>query len=166
MSAPDPAGTGSDRVPPILVAGLGNPLAGDDAIGCHIAHRLAREPDRIPGTEVIEATDLLRFADRLRDRDRVFLIDALLDDGPCGRVLAFENLDALDDRAGSVHHLSPAHALRLLRSVYPELRTVPVTFLCVTIHDVRIRPGLSPDLDAAMDRITAKVRARIAAEPH
>ncbi|MFW6206002.1 MAG: hydrogenase maturation protease [Gemmatimonadota bacterium] len=147
---------------PTLVAGLGNPLAGDDAVGWHVADRLARGPERLPDTEVVQAgTDLLRLADRLRGRRRVFLVDALLDEGPCGRVVVFHDLDDLDDHAGSVHHLSPAHALQMLRSVYPEIRDVPVTFLCVTIHDVCIQHGLSPELQARMDHVVTEVLARI-----
>jgi hydrogenase maturation protease len=149
-------------VKPTLVLGLGSTLAGDDAIGRHLAERLSARADRLPDTEVAEAgTDLLRLADLLRGRGRVFLLDALLDDGPCGRVLAFDDLDELDDRPGSVHHLSPVHALRLLRAVHPELRDVPVTFLCVTVRNVRIQHGLSADLEMRLDEIEEELVRRI-----
>lgn len=91
------------------------------------------------------------------DRDRIVGLDALLEDGPPGRVLPVDDLSQLDDRAGSVHHLSPTHALRLLRSVYPELRQVPTTFLCITIRGSTIAHDLSPELAHRLDGLAEQV---------
>ncbi len=146
-----------------LVVGLGSALAGDDGVGWHVAARLADHPRLPPDTDVIQGgTDLLRLQDRLMECQRLVVVDALLDGGPCGRVLALHDLAGLDDRAGSVHHLSPAHALQLLRSVHPDLRNTPVTFVCVTVGNVRIQPTLSPALTERLDAVVDEVIQTVA----
>lgn len=149
-----------------LVIGLGNPLAGDDGIGWHLAERLRDDP-RLPAhTDVLQGADLLRLEDELADRPLVVLLDALLDDGEPGRVLRFDELEGLDDHGGSVHHLPPAQALRLLRCLYPALRSVPVLFLGVTIHDVKMGTGLSPSLHDRVAPILEEVLAELSAHAH
>ncbi len=140
---------------PPLVIGLGNPLAGDDGIGWHIADRLRREP-RLAHVDVLKGDDLLRLAPELDDRPVIVLVDALLGDDPLGRVRRIP-LQDLDDQAGSAHLIPPAQAIRLLRRLHPPLRSVPVVVLGIGIHDVRIGPRLSPGLGEALDAICAAV---------
>jgi hydrogenase maturation protease len=147
--------------PPLLV-GLGNPLAGDDGVGWHVAERVRSDPRRPDDIEVLQATDILRIQDALEDRTRLIIVDALLDDGPWGRVLRFDDLDDLDTRSGSVHHLPPAQALMLLRCLYPAIRDVPITFLGVTVRDIRMGPGLSSALDTALSDVVGTVLAVLA----
>lgn len=145
-----------------LVVGLGNPLAGDDGIGWHLAERLREDP-RLPAhTDVLQGADLLRLEEELLDRPLVVLVDALLDDGESGRVLRFDEMEGLDD-SGSVHHLPPAQALRLLRCLYPALRAVPVLFLGITVHDVKMGTGLSPALHDRLEPILDDVLSELAA---
>lgn len=149
-----------------LVVGLGNPLAGDDGIGWHVAERLREHPLLPDGVDVLQTTDLLRLSDTLLDRPLVVLVDALLDDGPCGRFLPIEDLDSLETRAGSVHHLPPGQAIGLLRGLHPELRAVPIILLGVTVQRVCIEHGLSRELALHLDGIatgTLELLARSAA---
>jgi hydrogenase maturation protease len=150
-----------------LVLGLGNPMAGDDGIGGHIVRRLRDHPGLPPDTDVLEGgTDLLRMAHELDDRPWVILVDALLDPAEPGTLARFDGaLAELDDRGGGVHHLSPIQALRLLRCLYPPLRSVPVTFLAVTIADVGISHELSPALAERLDDLVEHVLAVLAARP-
>ncbi|NJD09243.1 MAG: hydrogenase maturation protease, partial [Gemmatimonadetes bacterium] len=68
---------------PVLVLALGNPLAGDDAIGCVLAERLAAEPEVIARADVICAgTDLFRQARELAGRARLLLVAAALPAAP------------------------------------------------------------------------------------
>ena len=65
---------------PLLVIGLGNPLMGDEGVGCHVADRLAADPRLPEHVEVISGgTDLLRYADRMEGRGRVVIVDAIQD---------------------------------------------------------------------------------------
>jgi hydrogenase maturation protease len=148
-----------------LVIGLGNPLAGDDGIGWHIAERLREEPRLPPGTAVLQGTDLLRLADDLARSSAVFLIDALLDPGEPGRLHVLP-VDALDTRDASAHLLSPARAIRLLRGADRRFRDLPVSVLGITIAEVRVGEGLSRPLrDRFPAIIDAIIDAVLAAHP-
>lgn len=150
-----------------LVVGLGNPLAGDDGVGRHLARRLRDHPRLPAGTEVLEGDDLLRLQDELVDRPVVYLVDALLEDGPAGAIHRFDELDSLDERGGSAHQIAPAQALRLLRHVSPPLRDVPVVFFGVGIRDVHIGDRLSPELHARLeDMVDELLRALDGSHPH
>lgn len=147
-----------------LVLGMGNPLAGDDAVGWHVAERLRRDP-RVPSDVDVMAggTDLLRLQDALRDRPGVVLVDAILDPAPPGTVTRFDgSLDELDDVGPSVHQLPPTHALQLLRRLDPAIRNVPVTLLGVAIAEARVGPELSPALAARMDEVVGQVLEELA----
>lgn len=142
-----------------LVLGLGNPMAGDDGIGAHIARQLRGHPRLPPDTDVLECgTDLLRLSHELDGRAWVLLVDALLDPAAPGVLHRFDgDLHELDDRGESAHCLSPVQALRLLRCVHPALGSVPMTFLAVTIGDARISHDLSPALAARLDDLVEEV---------
>jgi hydrogenase maturation protease len=147
---------------PTLVIGLGNPLAGDDGIGCRLAEALARDPDLPEGTEVVcGGTDLLRLEDRLRDRAHVIVLDALLDDGLPGRLRTFgpdpAELRALVDAQGHAHHLSAAQALLLLRSVAGTLEGTVVVLLGITVRGAAAQLDLSPELADAVPRLAREV---------
>lgn len=150
---------------PLLLIGLGNPLAGDDGVGCELARRLRPDPRLPPDVEVLEGgTDLLRLAPRLRGRTHVVLVDAILDPGPPGRLLLFEGeLRELDDRGASVHHLPPVQALRLLRFVDPAIHDVPITFAGVTVAGARISHRISPALEDRLPALTDELVALLSA---
>ena len=149
---------------PTLLVGLGNPLAGDDGVGWHLADRLRSEPRLPHHVEVIQATDLLRLQDTIADRPWLILLDALLDDGPPGRIVTLDALDALEEQGASVHHLPPAQALGTLRAIDPAIRQVPVTFVGVTVTAATVGSDLSPTLqgrlDAAVSAVLEVVRRR------
>lgn len=139
---------------PVLIVGLGNPLAGDDGVGWHLAARLREHPRLPDDVEILQACDMLTLEEELQDRPLVLLIDALLDDdGPCGRLIPIEDFSALDTRTGSVHHLPPAQAIALLRGLYPEIREVLIILLGVTVGRVYMDHALSPPLAACLDEL-------------
>lgn len=142
--------------PPLLV-GIGNPLAGDDGIGWHVAERLRTAGSNASGWDILQATDLLRLQDTLEGRSSLVLVDAILDDGPCGEVIRFTDLRDLEERGVSVHHLPPVQALRMLQCLYPAIQDVPVTFLGIAVENVQVHHALSPALADHLDTITARV---------
>lgn len=139
-----------------LVVGLGNPLAGDDGVGWHVARRLRDDPRLPDGTDVRTGDDLLRLADAIRDSASVVLVDAILESGEAGRVHVLP-VDTLDDHGGSAHQLPPAQAVRLLRQTDPRLRDVPVVMVAVSVPEVRVREGLSAPLQARVPAIVDAV---------
>ena len=139
---------------PWLVIGLGNPLMGDEGVGCHVADRLAVDPRLPEHVEVISGgTDLLRYADRMEGRDRVVLIDAIQDGAEPGTVAVFEDLDELDDRQGHAHHLSVVQAVKLLKLLTP----VRFTLFAISIGSAKASSELSSPMAARMHSILAAV---------
>lgn len=142
---------------PVLVVGIGNPSAGDDGVGWEVVGRLRDDPRRPDTVEAIQTRDLLTLHDRLLGHERVFLVDALLDDPPSGRLVIVDDLHRADTPDGSVHHLSPARALLFLQAVYPELREVPTVLAGITIERARFQPKLSPALARRLDSLVDDV---------
>lgn len=142
---------------PPLIVGLGNPLAGDDGVGWQLAGLLRQHPALPAEVEVVQTYDLLTHEEELEDRSLVLLVDALLDDGPCGRLIPIEDFSALETRTGSVHHLPPAQAIALLRGLYEEIRQVPIVLLGVTVQGARLDHGLSAPLTARLDDLAGEI---------
>ena len=135
---------------PVLVIGLGNPLMGDDGVGCAVAERLA-DDGRLPdGVEAMSGgSDLLRCAGRMEGRRRVVVIDAMQDGGEPGSVQVLEESAGLDERQDHAHHLSAVQAIRLVQMIAP----VPCTLLGISIPSAAAGTGLSPMLAARMPAI-------------
>ena len=144
---------------PHLVIGLGNPLMGDEGIGCVLAERLARDP-RLPASiEVVEGgTDLLGCAGRMEGRTRVTLLDAVLDPAEAGKLRVYEDdFSALEASQPSAHQLSVAGSLELLKVAYPSLREIRFKLLAVAVSSAEMRNELSPGLEAKLPELIGRV---------
>ena len=149
---------------PRLVLGLGNDLAGDDGVGVRVAERLRSHPRLPADLEVRAGSDLLRWHDAMAGRREVVLVDAVLDPDAArtGTILVLDPADGrLPDAGGSVHHLSPTAAVRLLRAVDPAIRAVPITLWGIVIGSAEVGDALSPELDRALDAITEQLLAAL-----
>ena len=112
---------------PILILGLGNPLRGDDGVGCQVAEALARQT-LPPDVEVMDGgTPGVGLLHMLAGRRRVILVDAADMGRAPGSVARFRPDEV---RLGepvegfSLHHSGVAEALALaeaLRLDLPEL---------------------------------------------
>jgi hydrogenase maturation protease len=145
------------------VIGLGNPLMGDDGVGCRVAERLADDP-RVPeDAEVIcGGTDLFRYARQMEGRRRVVILDAIQDDAEPGSVAVLpEAGSGLDARQQHAHHLSAVQAIRLLEM------TTPSRFLLlgISISSAGMDTGLSPALAARMPAILGRVLHELGRPP-
>jgi hydrogenase maturation protease len=142
-----------------LVVGLGNTTAGDDGVGCCLARRLEADP-RLPSDVdvVVAGLDLLAVQDRLGHRAEILLLDAVLDTGPPGTFVLFEDdLEGVRRSGWSAHHPDPVQALAVLRNVDPALRQVPVRLLGIPVGEVRISESLSRPLAGALDGLVDAV---------
>jgi hydrogenase maturation protease len=140
---------------PQLVIGLGNPLMGDDGVGCAVAERLADDPRLPESVEVIcGGTDLLRCFRQMEGRSRVIIIDAIQDDAEPGSVVSLEEAAiGVDARQKHVHHLSAVQSMQLLQM------TMPACFLLlgVSISAAGVTSGLSPELASRLPAILDRV---------
>jgi hydrogenase maturation protease len=144
----------------LLVIGLGNPHRGDDGVGRLVA-RLLR--DRAATGMIVEEQDgsAVDLLDRLRDADRVILIDAAVTGAPAGTIHAIDcNADAaaIPARgAASSHGLGVAEALALARL----LHGLPRSCLLYAIEGLTFDPGgpMSPAVAAAAELLAGRLGA-------
>jgi hydrogenase maturation protease len=151
------------RIKPILVIGLGNPLMGDEGIGWHLAGRLASD-ERLPETvEVMYGgTDLLSCADQMEERDRVILIDAILDLEAPGSVTVYRTFEELRSDSTNAHHLSVVDAIGLLQATSPVLASARFTLLAIGVDYASVETDLSPAIAARVPGIIDRILAEIA----
>jgi len=148
---------------PVLILGLGNPLMGDDGVGCRVAEMLASDP-RLPAhADVHDAgSDLLRWADEIAGSDKVILIDGALSEQPAGALTIYEDeLPGVAACSSHVHHLSPLHAIALLRSTQPEIARVHFTLLTVAVSSAEVGMPLSPLIQNQLPEICDQVLLRL-----
>jgi len=140
---------------PLLAIGVGNPLMGDDGVGCVVAEHLASDPRLPECAEVIRGgPDLLRYAGQMEGRRRVVVIDAVQGDTEPGSVVIFDGAcSGLDERQDHAHHLSAVQAIRLL-----EMTTsVRCSLVGISVSSVAAGAGLSPAVNARMPAILDRV---------
>ena len=154
--------------PRTLIIGLGSPILGDDAVGLHVARRLA---DELPpgAADVIEAGAAgLRLLSLLPGYGRLVIIDALLtrDDGPGPGAVRRLGLDELDRtlRLSGSHDADLGTALALAEQLGEPLPD-EVLIYGVVVRDVwEFREELSPAVRDALPHIVATVAADLAPE--
>lgn len=151
---------------PRLIIGLGNTLAGDDGIGCHLVQRLAGDP-RLPEDVdlLFGGTDLLRQADALERRRQVLLLDAVLDGQPPGTV-AFHHGGSFGELVPRehAHHLSAIQALAVLRAVRGPSHCPHVVLMTISISSIRISPQLSPKLAQRVPEFVDRILHELAGD--
>lgn len=135
------------------IIGVGQEWAGDDGVGIAVVRRL-----REAGSEfdLIELDEPARLIDLLTDgADPVVLIDALLDDGPPGRVLLIDEpqRDPLAGHLLSTHGVSVTDAVELARIAHPDRVARKIFILAITVQQVSRRGnGLSAEVQASVAR--------------
>lgn len=142
-----------------LIIGLGDPLMGDEGIGCYLADALSRDPRLPHHVAVIPGeTDLLRLAEKMEGYDRIILIDAVLDPKSPGRIEIFEDdFSGLQDRQADAHQLSVVQAVELLRFSSPGLLSAQFLLVLVGVTNAKLSQRLSPALQAKLGEAVAKV---------
>jgi hydrogenase maturation protease len=148
---------------PILVVGVGNLLVGDDGIGPRTIEAL-RERELPPGIDVLEGGTLgIDLVDLIVDRRKVVVVDAVTAGAEPGTIhrLEAEELAEVATSRVSLHDLGLVDAIRLSRFV--GLPPERVVVLGVEPRDLRMGPGLSPEVEKALpdlvERVLEEVRA-------
>ncbi len=144
---------------PHLVIGLGNPMMGDDGVAFCLTERLAADPRLPSDAEVFwGGADLLGCSEKMMGRQRVTLLDAMLDPSEPGALRVIEkDFTGLETGQSSAHQLSAVGALELLRIACPSLREVRFKLLAVAVSSAEMRPELSPALEEKLPQLLDQV---------
>ena len=147
---------------PILILGLGNPLQGDDGIGCRVAEEFVGASVTAPLPDEVEVMDggtpgvgLLNFFD---ERKRVIIVDAAemgIAPGEFRKFTLHEITLTGSQERFSLHRSGVADALALARELKIELPEI--IFFGVQPASVEWRDSLSPQVQAAVPRVITAV---------
>lgn len=120
--------------PRARVIGIGQPFAGDDAVGIEVVRRFAEEgvPD---GVEVVLQAEPSALVDLLEGVGTVVVVDAVVGAGRPGRVLEMDGAALPAEAAGllSTHGLGVADAIGLARALSPDRTAGRIAVVGVTI---------------------------------
>ncbi len=139
-----------------LLIGIGNPFAGDDAVG-HLV--VARVAEAVSGIDVREATgEALELMALFEGRDFVIVVDACCADSPTGSVQRFDAWkDPLPASVGklSSHGLGLADAIEMART----LGELPQTcIICAIVGECfDFGKSVSPSVLASIARLSARL---------
>ncbi|NLW50207.1 MAG: hydrogenase maturation protease [Candidatus Brocadiaceae bacterium] len=147
----------------VLVAGLGNPLMGDEGVGPRVVDLAARRAGEPPGIDFLDlGTPGLALLHALRGRRRVVLVDCAMMGAPPGTIRRFtpaELRPAAGPGAASLHEPDLPALLRLARRLGERLPEIVI----FGIQPLRIEPGvgLSPALEARLADYAGRVVAEV-----
>ena len=141
-----------------LVAGLGNPILGDDGVGWVVAKKVEEQIDSVQTTIKIECYALagISLMEQMIGFERVILIDSLnTGKYPQGEVVTF-TLDSLEDltfgHSASAHDLSLKQALVMGRSMKAELPNDQQVYVIAieARHVYDFQESLTPEIEASV----------------
>jgi len=146
--------------PRALVIGLGQPAAGDDAVGIAVVVRLRAE-GALDGVTLETVSDATGLVERLQAGVPVIVVDAVVGGGSVGDVLVLapERLDG-DARPLSTHGMSVAQAIALARALAPNSVSSMIRIVGVVIDAPRQGEiALSSPIADAVAKAAATVHA-------
>lgn len=141
---------------PVVIFGCGNILFGDDGFGCEVIERLQRHyrlPEHVLAADAGTSVRNLLFDLLLAPEKpgRIFIVDAVSrPDRRFGEVFELRPEEVPDCKANdfSLHQFPSVNLLQELK----DIAGVDVRVLAVQAKDIpeRVRPGLSPEVKAAV----------------
>ena len=145
----------------VLIAGIGHPDRGDDAVGLVVAEQLDVRLREVEDVEVVATTadpSALLTLPAWDLAEHLIVVDACVGGAPTGHVHVFQDPDALPvPVAGGTHDLGLATTLALARAL--GRRPAEVTVLAVEGAQFEVGAPLSPEVLAAAERLVARLAA-------
>jgi len=146
----------------VLVLGLGNPLRGDDGVGCRVVEELTRR-ELPPGVQVLDGGAAgLGLLDLMEGWERVVVVDAADVGREAGEFVRFTPADfrllSAPDRF-SLHHAGLSEVLALADALG---RALPgMVIFGVQPAEVGWREGLSPAVETVLTALADSVLEEI-----
>jgi hydrogenase maturation protease len=142
-----------------LIVGVGNPLLGDEGIGCHIIEKLsgmALPPD----IRILDCgCDLLNLVSYINRPQRIIVIDAVRAGGEPGQIhrFDFDELDNIKTESPSAHQLRIVDVLQLLKQAYPSLKCCKITVMGIEPGAIGLGTELSEEVTENIANLTRLV---------
>ena len=143
---------------PITIAGIGNILMGDDAIGPHIARTLEALYD-FEGARVVDlGTPVLDFPDHLDGSDIVLIVDAVENNKTPGSITVYHKKDIVKNGVPvRTDPHSPALCEMLLRAEFTGVGPKDAVLVGVTAKRCNFYEGLSDEVRRSIDAAIEEV---------
>lgn len=151
---------GRDR--PLLIAGFGNPMMGDDGIGPAVIRRLSRST--LPAAVTcLELSDVLQLPAAWTGQGEVWMIDAVRGGAPPGTIhrVAHEEILTLARERTTVHHLGLGEGLRWVLHAHREMAGVRFSLWGVEPESVLPVEALSAVAERAVDRLANEIAVAV-----
>ncbi len=149
-----------------LVVCVGNSLVGDDAAGCAVYERLAREP--LPGGArlLLLGVGGVSLLECLQGEKVLIVVDAVQLGGSPGtiHILDWDELPQRGPAAASAHAIGLREAIALGRLLSPE--AMPRKVLLVGIEGASfdtVGAAMTPDVIASVEKSAIEVRKQLEA---
>lgn len=134
----------------VLVIGIGNPVRGDDAVGCHAAHALEQFYRGDPQVEVMAVHQLTpELADDISQSAFVLFLDAAAGDQP--GAIRHHSVAPTPGGRGFSHHFTPASLLAAAESLYGDAPSAAI--LTIVGASFEVGEQLSPLVAARLPEI-------------
>jgi hydrogenase maturation protease len=141
----------------IRVVGLGQPAAGDDAVGIEVV----RAVGAAAGVQILELSDAAALVELL-DGQPMLVVDAIVGAGPPGTVVEPSVDELVGVCAVSTHGIGLVEAVGLARALQGEGCAAGLAVVGVSIEAPRsLGYGLSEPVAAAIEPAAARVRSWI-----
>jgi hydrogenase maturation protease len=142
-----------------LIVGVGNPLLGDEGLGCHVVENLSQMAMPADVRILDCGCDLLNLASFIDRPQRIIVIDAIRAGGKPGQIHSFDfdELDSIRSRSSSAHQPRIVDALRLLKQAYPCLTSCKITVMGIEPCALDLSTELSEEVNENVANLTRLV---------
>ena len=150
----------------ISILGFGNPVREDDGVGIFVVDELKKRIDD-PNIEIIDmGTSAFEILFRLQGRDKIILIDAVINTGEAVGTLfklPASEIDAQvqDDPLVFLHSLKWDQALSYAKKIFPDDLTEDIEVYLVAIDQTRFNTEMTDTTREAGRRLVEQILADV-----
>ena len=147
----------------LLVAGLGNPLMGDEGIGVRLVRRLEEKIGDLPDVEFLDAgTGGVALVHAMAGRDKVIFIDCARMGKSPGTICRFSDEDVRSKKEMPELSLHEADLMQII-DLAQRLGQAPEEIVIYGIEpeSVEERDGLSPVLQESVGRCVHRIQGEV-----
>ena len=136
-----------------LVIGVGNILRCDDGVGVHVVERLSEVTPHIDTLDI--ALGSVEILEAIRDRDRVFIVDAIQAGGKPGTIYRVEfSRGEEPPKVTHSHGVDLLTTLRLGESLYPGKMPKEIVLLAVEAKDITtLSESCTSEVQASAEKV-------------